>query len=160
MLVSCCKNTLRQINPEMTGLLETKDPNPVGEFAFSDPVSWQFLPTDHPAPLVVFFLSADLFFPISNAHNTSVPALFSTFHNGLIQMNIRPAEDWIRFSTDPSSILYKKTTCLSLFIHRFMWHVPIPQLAMSLMQKSQQPLAGRNTGFTKEDNTCVQLHLG
>lgn len=42
------RNRFRQSNTGVTGWLGMKDSNPVGEFAFSDPVSWHSLPTDDP----------------------------------------------------------------------------------------------------------------
>lgn len=42
------RNRFRKSKTGVTGWLGMKDSNPVGEFAFSDPVSWHSLPTDHP----------------------------------------------------------------------------------------------------------------
>lgn len=73
--------------------------HPVGDFIFSDPVSWVSLPTVLPTyPLSLL--------PHLCGTQGISPGSTCTFHNRLIQLNITPAESWVTYTVDPPLILF------------------------------------------------------
>lgn len=142
------RNRFRQSNTGVTEWLGMKRSNPVGEFAFSDPVSWHCLPTDRPPCPSTYFIS---------------PGSTCTFQNRLIQLNITPAESWVTLSVDPFSLSFFHSSSHSAAPFN---SNPLFTLLSLIHIIPQTPSAGlligmpQRAGLKKDWNTCFRWTRG
>lgn len=154
-----------QSNTGVTGWLGKKDSNPVGGFAFSDPVSWHSLPRyPHPPPTLT--LLPNLSRQQSRQHLHISQQINSFEHNPRRELSNALCGPPSPF---PSSIL---PPTRHTFISRHAshsslidsWHSlfpKLPRLARSLLQKSLQPLACHDARASQRNTTCVFcIHAG